>query len=129
MIRPVRGARKTPWVEAPTSSVDGAFDPQRSLWQTRSATLSCKAASRGGSFAANVRAWRENQEALATALIERVSVSQAETNAFLNAQLKVMAFIQQFMDASYWYLDRPCPRTRANVDGVLTNRFGPLAGE
>jgi hypothetical protein len=83
-----------------------------------------------GSFAANVRAWRENQEALTKALLERVSVSQAETNAYLKAQLKVMSFIQQFMDASYWYLNSPIPADlRADVDGVLTNRFGPLAGE
>jgi hypothetical protein len=77
-----------------------------------------------------VRAWRENQEALAKALIERVSVSQAETSAYLKAELKVMTFVQQFMDASYWYLDSPIPADlRADVDGVLKNRFGPLAGE
>ena len=83
-----------------------------------------------GSFAANVRAWRENQVALEKALLERESVSHAETNAFLNAQLKVTTYVLKFMSASYWYLDSPVPADlRADVDGVLTNRFGPLAAE
>jgi hypothetical protein len=82
------------------------------------------------SFAANVRAWRENQAALEKALLERETVSQAETNAFLKSQLKVTTYLLPFMDASYWYLDSPVPADlRAEVDGVLTNRFGPLAEE
>jgi hypothetical protein len=41
-----------------------------------------------------------------------------------------MSFVLKFMNASYWYLDSPVPADlRADVDGVLTNRFGPLADE
>jgi hypothetical protein len=77
-----------------------------------------------------VRAWRENQAALEKALLERESVSHAETNAFLKAQIKVTTYVLKFMNASFWYLDSPVPADlRADVDGVLTNRFGPLAGE
>jgi hypothetical protein len=133
------GSAETPWVEIPdVSDVKGAFqegyDPYATYADAVLATLATfvdggQVVARA-SFAANVRAWRENQAALEKALLERESVSKAETNAFLNAQLKVTTYLLQFMDASYWYLDSPVPADlRADVDGVLTNRFGPLAGE
>ena len=133
------GAGSTSWVEVPdVSNVKGAFedgfDPYAAYADAVLATLAGfvdggQVVARG-SFAANVRAWRENQAALEKALLERESVSHAETNAFLKAQVKVMSFVLKFMNASYWYLDSPVPADlRADVDGVLTNRFGPLAGE
>ena len=133
------GAGSTSWVEVPdVSNVKGAFedgfDPYAAYADAVLATLAGfvdggQVVARG-SFAANVRAWRENQAALEKALLERESVSHAETNAFLKAQVKVMSFVLKFMNASYWYLDSPVPADlRADVDGILTNRFGPLAGE
>jgi hypothetical protein len=133
------GPGSTPWVEVPdVSNVKGAFeegfDPYAAYADAVLATLAGfvqgnQVVARG-SFAANVRAWRENQVALEKALLERESVSHAETNAFLKAQIKVTTYVLQFMSASYWYLDSPVPADlRADVDGVLTNRFGPLAGE
>jgi hypothetical protein len=133
------GSAETPWVEVPdVSTVKGAFqdgyDPYAVYADAVLATLAGfvdggQVVARA-SFAANVRAWRENQAALEKALLERETVSQAETSAFLKAQLKVTNYLLSFMDASYWYLDSPVPADlRAEVDGVLTNRFGPLADE
>lgn len=77
-----------------------------------------------------MRAWRANQKALEKALLERVSVSQAETNAFLNAQNKVTGFVKQYMDAADWFLDSPVPAdVRAQVDGVLKQAYGELGEE
>jgi hypothetical protein len=133
------GSGATPWVEVPdVSNVKGAFedgfDPYAAYADAVLATLAGfvdggQVVARG-SFVAHVQAWRENQAALEKALLERESVSHAETNAFLQAQIKVLTFVLQFMNASYWYLDSPVPAdVRAEVDGVLTNRFGPLAEE
>jgi hypothetical protein len=133
------GSAETPWVEVPdVSTVKGAFqdgyDPYAVYADAVLATLAGfvdggQVVARA-SFAANVRAWRENQAALEKALLERETVSQAETNAFLKGQLKVTTYLLQFMDASYWYLDSPVPADlRAEVDGGLKNRFGPLADE
>jgi hypothetical protein len=133
------GSAETPWVEIPdVSNVKGSFqegyDPYATYADAVLATLAGfvdggQVVARA-SFAANVRAWRDNVAALEKALLERESVSKAETNAFLKAQLKVTNYVLQFMDASSWYLDSPVPADlRADVDGVLTNRFGPLADE
>ncbi|NUQ79787.1 MAG: hypothetical protein HUU21_40305, partial [Polyangiaceae bacterium] len=133
------GAAETPWVEVPdVSNVKGAFedgfDPYAAYADAVLATLSGfvqngQVVARG-SFAANVRAWRENQAALEKALLERESVSKAETNAFLKAQIKVTAYVFQYMSTSYWYLDSPVPADlRAEIDGILQIRFGPLADE
>ncbi len=79
-------------------------------------------------FVAEVRAWRSNQKALEAAILARMSVSQAETSAFLNAQNKVTAYLQKFMDASGWFHDSPIPQdVRADVDGPLKNLYGVLA--
>ena len=80
------------------------------------------------SFIAIVRAWRANQAALHKAIQARMGVSQAETNAFLNAQNKVTSYLQKFVDASGWFLDAPIPMdVRADVDGRLKNLYGALA--
>ncbi|HZF52918.1 MAG TPA: hypothetical protein VE093_29880, partial [Polyangiaceae bacterium] len=112
------GSAETPWVEVPdVSTVKGSFqdgyDPYAVYADAVLATLAGfvdggQVVARA-SFAANVRAWRENQAALEKALLERETVSQAETNAFLKGQLKVTTYLLQFMDASYWYLDSPVP--------------------
>ncbi|MCK6586749.1 MAG: hypothetical protein L6Q76_04095 [Polyangiaceae bacterium] len=85
------GAAETPWVEVPdVSNVKGAFedgfDPYSAYADAVLATLSGfvqngQVVARG-SFVANVRAWRENQAALEKALLERESVSKAETNCW-----------------------------------------------
>jgi putative toxin of predicted polymorphic toxin system len=81
-----------------------------------------------GSFVANVRAWRANQKALEKALLEGSGVSQAEVNAFLNAQIRVTKYVQKFMNASDWFLDSPVPAdVRAAVDGALKQAFDELA--
>jgi hypothetical protein len=60
----------------------------------------------------------------------RTGVSQAETNAFLTAQNRVTAYVQQFMDASDWFKDTAAPPAlRAYVDGILLQIFGPYALE
>jgi hypothetical protein len=75
-----------------------------------------------------VRAWRSNQAALQKAILARLSVSQAETNAFLNAENKVTGYLQQFMDSSGWLKDAPVPQdVRANINGTLKNLYGVLA--
>src|SRR5687767_5485753 len=60
-------------------------------------------------FVANVRAWRANSVAIEEALLERMGVSLAETNAFLNSQNRVTAYVRRFMDASDWFVDTPVP--------------------
>ncbi|MBK9262855.1 MAG: hypothetical protein IPM54_24010 [Polyangiaceae bacterium] len=82
------------------------------------------------SFVAEVRAWRSNQAALEKAIKARMSVSQAEVNAFLNAQNKVTSYLQQFMNGSGWFHDAPIPQdVRADIDGTLKNLYGELAEE
>jgi hypothetical protein len=79
-------------------------------------------------FVALVRAWRSNQAALQKAILARLSVSQAETNAFLNGENKVTGYLQQFMDASGWLKDAPVPQdVRANINGTLKTLYGSLA--
>ncbi|WP_437315917.1 hypothetical protein [Sorangium sp. So ce385] len=81
-------------------------------------------------FVANVRAWRANSAALEIALRDRRGVSLAETNAFLNAQNRITAFVRQFMDGSDWFEDSPVPADlRAQVDTVLKPRFDALADQ
>ncbi|MDI1430736.1 hypothetical protein [Polyangium sorediatum] len=81
-----------------------------------------------GDFVTNVRAWRSNTAAIEKALAARVSVSQAETSAFLQAQIRVTEYVRQYMDASDWFLDSPIPPdVRAQVDGVLKNAFADMA--
>jgi hypothetical protein len=81
-------------------------------------------------FVASVRAWRANSAALEAALRERMGVSLAETNAFLNAQNRVTSYVRRFMDASDWLADTPVPADlRAYVDTVLMPRFGALADQ
>ncbi|HRI70389.1 MAG TPA: pre-toxin TG domain-containing protein, partial [Polyangium sp.] len=79
-------------------------------------------------FVATVRAWRSNQAALQQAIQARMGVSQAETNAFLNAQNKVTSYLQKFMNGSGWFHDAPIPEdVRAQVDGPLKAMYGALA--
>jgi hypothetical protein len=133
------GDGEVPWVEVPdVSGVAGAFDegndPYAAYADAVIAALSQdvqggKVVLRG-EFVANVRAWRSNQAALQKALLARVSVSQAETNAFLKAQIRVTDEVRKYMDASDWFLDSTVPADlRAQVDGVLKNAFGQLAEE
>lgn len=80
------------------------------------------------SFVATVRAWRANGAALEKALLAGSGVTQAETNAFLNAQNKVTNYVHTHMDASDWFLKSPVPpELRAYVDGVFKQGFGELA--
>lgn len=81
-------------------------------------------------FIANVRAWRANETALQKALALRVSLSQAETNAFLNGQSSVTQYVHTFMDASDWFKDTNAPpELRAYVDGVLKQAFNGLSDD
>jgi hypothetical protein len=60
----------------------------------------------------------------------RTSVSQAETNAFLNSLNSVTAYVKKFMDQSDWFLDASAPPAlRAYVDGVLKQGFADLSDE
>ncbi|WP_236644156.1 hypothetical protein [Sorangium cellulosum] len=81
-------------------------------------------------FVANVRAWRSNSAALEIALRDRMGVSLAETNAFLNAQNRITGFVRQFLDASDGFEESPVPADlRAVVDTVLKPRFDTLADQ
>lgn len=126
-----------PWVEVPDiSNVPGAFDPANDPYAAYAddviasleANVSGNQVIGRATFIATVRAWRTNQAALQKAILARMSVSQAETNAFLNAQNKVTSYLQKFVDASGWFLDAPIPLDiRAEVDGPLKNLYGVLA--
>jgi hypothetical protein len=120
------------------SSVAGAFSPGNDPYATYAAAAIAalqadvangKVTARAD-FVANVRAWRANEAALQQALALRVSLSQAETNAFLNGQNSVTQYVQTFMDASDWFKDTSAPpELRAYVDGVLKQAFNGLSDE
>ncbi|MDI1451922.1 hypothetical protein [Polyangium sp. 6x1] len=128
---------EVPWVEVPdVSGAAGAFEPGKDPYAAYADAV-IEALSQDveggkvvlrGDFVTNVRAWRSNTAAIEKALLERVTVSQAETSAFLSAQVRVTDSVRQYMDASDWFLDSPVPPdVRAQVDGVLKNAFGDLA--
>ncbi|XXY46306.1 hypothetical protein WME91_40530 [Sorangium sp. So ce269] len=128
-----------PWVEVPDiAEVDGAFDEGRDPYAAYAdAVIAALEADVSGGlvvaradFVANVRAWRANSAALEIALRDRMGVSLAETNAFLNAQNRITGYVRQFMDASDWFEDSPVPADlRAQVDTVLKPRFDALADQ
>ncbi|MGK4005602.1 hypothetical protein WMF31_23450 [Sorangium sp. So ce1036] len=131
------GEHDVPWVEVPDISGEpGAFDEGRDPYAAYAdAVIAALEKDVSGDvvvaradFVTNVRAWRENSAALEIALRDRMGVSLAETNAFLNAQNRVTAFVRRYMDASDWFLDTPVPPDlRAQVDLVLRPRFEALA--
>ncbi|WP_437811273.1 hypothetical protein [Sorangium sp. So ce1078] len=133
------GESEVPWVEVPdVSEVDGAFDEGRDPYAAyANAVIAALEADVSGGvvlaradFVANVRAWRANSAALEIALRDRMGVSLAETNAFLNAQNRIAGVVRQFMDASDWFEDSPVPaELRAQVDTVLKPRFDALADQ
>ncbi|MDI3286349.1 hypothetical protein [Polyangium sp. 15x6] len=130
---------EVPWVEVPdVSGAAGAFEPGKDPYAAYADAV-IEALSQDvqggkvilrGDFVTNVRAWRSNTAAIEKALAARVSVSQAETSAFLQAQIKVTNYVRQYMDASDWFLDSPVPAdVRAQVDGVLKNAFAEMADQ
>ncbi|WP_437835773.1 hypothetical protein [Sorangium sp. So ce1153] len=133
------GDSVVPWVEVPdVAEVDGAFEEGRDPYAAYAdAVLAALEADVSGrvvifraDFVANVRAWRANSAALEIALRDRMGVSLAETNAFLNAQNRITGFVRQFMDASDWFIETPIPPDlRVQVDTVLKPRFDALANQ
>ncbi|AUX37151.1 MULTISPECIES: hypothetical protein [Sorangium] len=133
------GESEVPWVEVPDiAEVEGAFEEGRDPYAAYAdAVLAALEADVSGrvvvlraDFVANVRAWRDNSAALEIALRDRMGVSLAETNAFLNAQNRITGFVRQFMDASDWFEDSPVPADlRVVVDTVLKPRFDALADQ
>ncbi|TKD09278.1 hypothetical protein E8A74_13485, partial [Polyangium fumosum] len=128
---------EVPWVEVPdVSGAAGAFEPGKDPYAAYADAV-IEALSQDvqggkvilrGDFVTNVRAWRSNTAAIEKALAARVSVSQAETSAFLQAQIRVTEYVRQFMDTADWFLDSPIPPdVRAQVDGVLKNAFAEMA--
>ena len=128
---------EVPWVEVPdVSGTAGAFEPGKDPYaayadaviEALSQDVQGSKVILRGDFVTNVRAWRSNTAAIEKALAARVSVSQAETSAFLQAQIRVTDYVRQFMDAADWFLDSPIPPdVRAQVDGVLRNAFAGMA--
>jgi hypothetical protein len=133
------GPGSTASVDIPDiSNVAGAFSPGNDPYATYAdaviAALQADVANgkvtARADFIANVRAWRANETALQKALALRVSLSQAETNAFLNGQNSVTQYVQTFMDASDWFKDTNAPpELRAYVDGVLKQAFNGLSDD
>ncbi|MGK4004348.1 hypothetical protein WMF31_17065 [Sorangium sp. So ce1036] len=128
-----------PWVEVPDiAEVPGAFEAGRDPYAAYAdAVIAALEEDVSGGvvvaradFVATVRAWRANTVALEIALRDRMGVSIAETNAFLNAQNRVTAVVRRYMDASDWFVDTPVPPDlRAVVDTVLKPRFDALADQ
>lgn len=132
------GAGAAPVVEIPDlSGVSGAFssgnDPYDAYADAVIAALADDVENGEvvgrADFVAQVRGWRANSAALSKAIAMNGG-SLAETNAFLNAQNKVTAYVQKFMDAQDWFKDSPMPAdVRGYVGGVFKNKFGALADE
>lgn len=132
------GAGAAPVVEIPDlSAVPGAFssgnDPYDAYADAVIAALADDVENGEvvgrADFVAQVRGWRANSAALSKAITMNGG-SLAETNAFLNAQNKVTAYVQKFMDAQDWFKDSPVPAdVRGYVGGVFKNKFGGLADE
>nr|WP_242516358.1 hypothetical protein [Sorangium cellulosum] len=133
------GESDVPWVEVPDiAEVPGAFEAGRDPYAAYAdAVIAALEEDVSGGvvvaradFVAAVRAWRANSVALEIALRDRMGVSIAETNAFLNAQNRVTAYVRRFMDASDWFVDTPVPPDlRLYVDTVLMPRFDALADQ
>ncbi|AUX43916.1 hypothetical protein SOCE26_053720 [Sorangium cellulosum] len=133
------GEGAVPWVEVPDiAEVEGAFDEGRDPYAAYADAVigALEEDVSGGvvvaraDFVATVRAWRANSAALEIALRDRMGVSRAETNAFLNAQNRIAGFVRRYMDASDWFEDTPVPADlRAQVDTVLKPRFDALADQ
>ncbi|XXY55195.1 hypothetical protein WME91_21575 [Sorangium sp. So ce269] len=133
------GESEVPWVEVPDiAEVEGAFDEGRDPYAAYAdgviaaleADVSGDVVVARADFVANVRAWRANSAALEVALRDRMGVSLAETNAFLNAQNRITGVVRRYMDATDWFTDSPVPADlRAQVDTVLKPRFGALADQ
>ena len=131
------GPNDVPWPEVPDiSNIPGAFDRANdpyaayadgviaSLQENVNGAIVVGRAN----FVATVRAWRSNQAALHDAILARMSVSQAETNAFLKAEIKVTDYLRRFMNGSGWFHDAPIPEdVRAQVDGPLKAMYGAMA--
>ncbi len=133
------GSSDVPPVAIPdVSGVPGAFDPGNDPYDAYADAVIAALADdvdngevvARADFVAQVRAWRANDKAIAKALAASMTISQAETSAFLKAETKVTAYVQQFMDAQEWFKDSTVPPdVRAAVDGVLKNKFGQLADQ
>ncbi|AUX47370.1 uncharacterized protein SOCE26_088890 [Sorangium cellulosum] len=133
------GESDVPWVEVPDiSEVDGAFDEGRDPYAAYADAVigALEEDVSGGvvvaraDFVAHVRAWRANSAALEIAMRDRMGVSRAETNAFLNAQNRIAGYVRRYMDASDWFEDTPVPADLwAQVDAVLKPRFDALADQ
>jgi len=79
-------------------------------------------------FVAVVRGWRRNQEAIERIIRERATVNQAETQAFLRAQNKVLTVVRRYMGAGDWFNDAPLsPELKRLVDGPIRQHFAQLA--
>jgi len=79
-------------------------------------------------FASVVAGWRKNQEAVERIIRERATVNLAESQAFVRAQNKVLAFVRRHMDEGDWFKDAPVsPELKRLLDGVIKQRFGTLA--
>lgn len=130
-------ASDVPPVQAPdVSGVPGAFDADHDPYaayadaviEALSDTVAGGAVMDRAEFVAQVRAWRANAQAIGKALAEDVNTSQAETNAYLKAETKVLAYVHQFMTAQGWFNDSTIPAdVRATVDGVLHDKFAELS--
>ena len=131
------GPNDVPWPEVPDiSNIPGAFDPANDPYAAYAdgVIASLEENVNGAivvgraNFVATVRAWRSNQAALQDAILARMSVSQAETNAFLKAEIKVTDYLRRFMNGSGWFHDAPIPEdVRADVDGPLKAMYGAMA--
>src|SRR5262249_54560979 len=74
-----------------------------------------------------VRAWRANEKALGK--VVAANGSTAETNAYLNGQNKVAAYVKKFMDDKDWFTDAPVPpNVRAAADSLQT-KFDDVGAE
>jgi hypothetical protein len=132
------GKSDVPPVAIPNlSGVPGAFDPGHDPYDAYADDViaalgddvSGGVVTARADFLAQVRAWRANQKALQKAL-QANGASVAEVNAFLNAQNKVTAYVNGFLDDKDWFKDSPVPPdVRAAIDGVLADQFADLAAQ
>ncbi len=79
-------------------------------------------------FVAIISAWRQNLNALESALQSKATVNQAEYGAFLASQNKVLGFVSRFMDREGWFHDAAVdPEIKLLIDTALHQRDAPRA--
>jgi hypothetical protein len=109
-------ANNIPGVDIPQPPGD-EFDPDNDPWKAYAdevigrlqATFVAGEISDRGAFLDVVSGWTANHAALESLVLSRGGAAAGEYQAFQLAEHRVLTFVQQFLDATGWFIDNPVP--------------------